>query len=171
MDLKGYPKEMRHPAYVPAVLSGYTRDGRGTRDDPPGKPVRFPPVFVNNADQEQYYASMGYLPPGVVPGTEQAAKYLAGTIGDERPGLPYEHQDYPRWLYRLGTNLEIESALAETPEAEAQLGDGWFTDLAAVKAVQADMKAEEASKPEGSIQPQTNVVAEQVKRKYQRRTA
>ncbi len=147
MDLKGYPKEMRHPQHIPAVVSGYTRLANGkTKDDPPGRPAWFPPVFVNNLDQEQYYASLGYLPKDVAPHTEAHKRYLATTIGDERPGVKQPSADHPVWLYRLGDDLEVQSALADTPEAEAQLGEGWFRDLAAVKASQAQLKTEEAKR-------------------------
>lgn len=52
-----YPMTMTHPAYRPAVLS------RGDiRSTAPGSPARYPPVVVNNADQEEYHVSRGYVP-------------------------------------------------------------------------------------------------------------
>ena len=133
-----YPKEMNHPQYVPAVLSGYSRGANGKAiDDPPGRPARFNPVWVNNRDQEEYYASMGYVPKG----EPDPERYRSQLIGEERAG-PYKHQDYPCWLYTVGEDGEIKSALAETAEQAATLGDGWLSDLATVKQIQAEVKAE-----------------------------
>ncbi len=133
-----YPKEMRHPQYVPAVVSGYRRVANGMAiDDPPGKPARFNSVWVNNRDQEEYYASMGYAPKG----ESDPTRYRAQLIGEERAG-PYKHQEYPCWLYTIGDDGEIKSALAETAEQAKSLGDDWLPDLAAVKQIQAEVKVE-----------------------------
>lgn len=107
---------------MPAVVSGYRREGRGTVDDPPGKPVRFPPVWVNNRDQEEYYASLGYIPEGV----SDPEKYKHETIGTGRPG-PYEHQDFPRWMYQVGEDGAMKSALVDDADQMRLLGENWFT--------------------------------------------
>lgn len=171
MDLKGYPKEMRHPQHVPASMSGYTRlPGGRTKDDPPGRPDRFPPVFVNNTDQEQYYASNGYLPKDVPFGTQQATDYVARTIGDQRPGLEQPPSDYPKWLYKLGTDLRIQEALVDGPGAEAQLDDGWVMDLGAVKKAQAQLEAEakeQAARGPAPEVPQAPVAPTQAPRRQQ----
>jgi len=142
MSVTGYPKEMRHPAFVPAVVSGYHRlPGNKVKDDPPGRPMRFPPVWVNNDDQEQYYASLGYVPVGVA----DAEAYRRATIGEDRAG-PYKHQDFPCWLYAPLVSGEVQSALVHNEDELKVLSGNWSKDLAEVKIKAAEMKETEAAK-------------------------
>lgn len=118
MNRLGYPLEMRHPHYRPAIISGYRRNPDGSSsNDPPGRPAMNPPVWVNNRDQELRYASLGYLPVGV--GDAQA--YLREVLDADLPST-YRHQEYPKWLYRF--NGTLESALVKNEEEHARMS-GW----------------------------------------------
>lgn len=57
--MSDYPKTLVHPDYSPAILS-MGRSGSAT----PGRPERFPQVFVHTEEQEEYERSRGYLHPG-----------------------------------------------------------------------------------------------------------
>jgi len=56
----GYPKQMTHPAYQPAVIS----NSRNHNTPAIGQPVRFPPVWVSTKDDQDYYESRGYVAQG-----------------------------------------------------------------------------------------------------------
>lgn len=64
--MSGYPKDMVHPAYAPAVLGRMAGEGR---------PARFPPVTVNTPDQEEEYRARGYMLPGEAPVSVGYAEY------------------------------------------------------------------------------------------------
>lgn len=57
--MSDYPKTLVHPDYSPAILS-MGRSGSAT----PGRPERFPQVFVHTKEQEEYERARGYLLPG-----------------------------------------------------------------------------------------------------------
>lgn len=56
-----YPAFMTHPGYAPAVLAPETKRGQ---PNSVGSPVRYPPVTVNNQDQQQQYEAKGYVRQG-----------------------------------------------------------------------------------------------------------
>lgn len=121
MAFQEYPKQMNHPNYRPAVVSGYRRNPDGSAvNDPPGTPAKFPPVVVNNVDQEQDYASKGYLPAGV----SDPQAYLRATIGAETPGV-YKFQEYPKWMYRVEDD-ELQSQMVQSEAEERRMGEGWY---------------------------------------------
>lgn len=66
----GYPKTLHHPGFVPAVCNQRTmtrkllEQGIAETDSMSAKPARFPPVTVNNEDQEQLYRAQGYRAAG-----------------------------------------------------------------------------------------------------------
>lgn len=126
MAYQEYPKELKHPHYRPAVVSGYKRNADGSAtNDPPGQPAKFPPVVVNNFDQEQDYASRGYLPAGV----SDPGAYLRATIGADQPGT-YHFQEYPKWVYRVEEGEkgpELESQMVQSEAEEKRLGKNWVT--------------------------------------------
>jgi len=65
-----YPKTMQHPSYKPAVVKEVpvtsSITGR-TIKDYYGTPDRYPPVTVNNEDQEERHRAMGYIEYGEAP--------------------------------------------------------------------------------------------------------
>lgn len=118
--MSNYPKEMRHPHYRPAVISGYRRNADGSvANDPPGSPSANPPVWVNNYDQELYYASLGYLPVGV---TDSKAYF--DTVGDAAKPKAYSHVDYPKWMYRMAEG-RLSSVIVNDPDEMQALGEQW----------------------------------------------
>ena len=76
MAFQRFPLAMSHPHHVPAVISIVHTDANGNREGKVGSPAKFPPVFVNNEDQEKQYASQGYV-PSVTPDVDA---YLRATI-------------------------------------------------------------------------------------------
>lgn len=146
-----YPKEMRHPNYRPAVISGYRRNADGSvANDPPGSPPSNPPVWVNNYDQELYYASLGYLPVGVV----DASAYFA-TVGDAAKHKEYSHVDYPKWLYRFEGRLQ--SQIVNDPDEHSALGDGWFETPDGARESAERVFLEQALKIPGAVEPVADV--------------
>lgn len=116
-----YPKEMRHPNYRPAVISGYRRNADGSvANDPPGSPSMNPPVWVNNYDQELYYASIGYLPVGV---TDSRAYFE--TVGDAAKPKTYSHVEYPKWMYRMDQGHMV-SVIVNDPDEMQALEGQWY---------------------------------------------
>lgn len=116
-----YPKEMRHPNYRPAVISGYRRNTDGSvANDPPGSPSVNPPVWVNNYDQELYYASLGYLPVGVAD-----SKAYFETVGDAAKPKTYSHVEYPKWVYRMGQD-RMASVIVNNPDEMLALDGEWY---------------------------------------------
>jgi hypothetical protein len=88
-----YPKWMRHPAEQAAVVSDdYAQGQNRATTAAPGKALRFPPVCVQNADQEAYHAAQGYVPSG----KSDPSAFLKATISPTPPG--YQHHEYPRML-------------------------------------------------------------------------
>lgn len=139
-----YPKEMRHPAFVPATLSGYRRgDGGATVDDARGSPQRFAPVFVNNKDQEEYYASRGYIPLGVT----DAELYKRELVGDLRDVKP--DPNYPAWLYEVGEDGMMNSTLVRNESEKNALVGEWFSSRSEASASFQKIDARpESGKPE-----------------------
>lgn len=165
-----YPKEMRHPNYRPAVISGYRRNTDGSvANDPPGSPSMNPPVWVNNYDQELYYASLGYLPVGV---TDSKAYFE--TVGDAAKPKTYSHVEYPKWVHHCHLRQDVvDSRVVNNPDELERLGDGWFD--TAAEAVRA--AAQVVSEPDASTEDVAQTVVEDVvqviaepraKRKYTR---
>ncbi len=115
-----YPLAMSHPQQKPAVISQDQWVNGHVVKAPPGKPAQFPPVFVNNADQESQYASMGYLPNG----TPDPEAYLRQTIGSVVPTGP-EFHEYPKCLYQYDGN-DVKSRIVNSAADEKKLGSGWY---------------------------------------------
>lgn len=125
MGYNEYPKAMSHPAYKPAVLSQDTVDpvSHKTIKAAPGKPAQYPPVYVNNPDQEAQYASLGYVPNGVA----DAEAYYRATVGANEPN-DHAFKEFPKWLYRPLVPGEYEGKLLESQEAQDALPEGqaWY---------------------------------------------
>ena len=76
-----YPLVMNHPHFVPAVVQRPTANAPLMPGEEPreSKSAVFPPVIVNNVDQENQHRALGYLPAG---------EYLDDYVG----------QEYPKWV-------------------------------------------------------------------------
>lgn len=95
MAFSEYPKAMSHPGFRPAVISKDEYINGKVIKAPPGQPAKFPPVYVNNEDQEAQYSAMGYVPNGVA----DPDAYHAAMAGIDKPAT-YQHMDFPKYLYQ-----------------------------------------------------------------------
>ena len=93
---KEYPKTLVHPAYQPAI---------NATDYAAGSPVRFAPVIVHDADQEDQYKAKGYN----IAGRSDAVAYERSIRAPEPEA--FEYNEWPKW---------VDGDLVEGPEhAEA----------------------------------------------------
>ena len=121
MAYSEYPKAMNHPQFSPAIVSGYTRHPDGTaKNDAPGAPAKFPPVYVSNKDQELDYASRGYVPAGV----SDAEAYMRAVVGADTPSS-YGFQEFPKYVYQVQGG-EVASALVSTEAEQTSLKGAWY---------------------------------------------
>lgn len=90
-----FPMWMRHPCEQAAVVSSdeqvLPNGQRVWVDAQPGKPLRFPPVMVQNEDQEEYHKAQGYVPANGNP-----TAFIKATVAPDPPG--YQHHEYPRMV-------------------------------------------------------------------------
>lgn len=93
-----YPLTMAHPAFQrsqPLPIPGTEKrnaEGVVISQDYQGTPERFPPVTVQDADQEAYYESQGYARAGHSDPSAYASAHAA-------PAPPsYVPQEYPKWV-------------------------------------------------------------------------
>jgi len=136
MAFQEYPKAMSHPKYQAAVLSRDTIDPvtHQTIKAAPGQPAKFPPVYVNNKDQEADYASKGYVPNGV----SDPDAYLSSIMGADKP-THHTHVEFPRWLYtrdddegdmvilaESGEHVKVRSLLVKDEVAQGKLIGAWY---------------------------------------------
>jgi hypothetical protein len=121
MSFSEYPKAMSHPNYRPAVLSqDIVNADKSITKAPPGSPAQFPPVYVNNIDQEQLYASRGYVPNG----TPDPEAYAAAVAGVGTP-VHHKHVEFPKYLYR-SEDGEVVSQLVKDQAAQDKLDGFWY---------------------------------------------
>lgn len=163
MSYQSYPKAMAHPQAQAAVISGYKRNNDGTvNNDSPGKPAKFPPVNVNNLDQEQQYASLGYLPVGV----EDPVAYLRATIGASEPD-GHVFNEFPKWLYKCDDD-GVRSELVTTEARALKLGAGWCGTPDAATAVHEGESEPETTDAAPKSEPKAKAVLKKAseKRKY-----
>jgi hypothetical protein len=99
-----YPKLMVHPGFQPATL-GTSADERKGTPAKIGQPVKFPPVTVNNEQQEEYHAAQGYGPAG----KGNPAAFVAA---HSSPDTPYHKQEYPKYVGDIVVNNEDEELAA-----------------------------------------------------------
>lgn len=86
-----FPKVMSHPHAQPAV-NGYNYGQ--------GKPAKFPPVTVNNEDQQEYYEAKGYR-----------VRATGDDLSKFQP-TGYKFVPYPKWVNGvLVQNAQEEAAL------------------------------------------------------------
>ena len=107
--LPGYPKEMRHPAFVPGIAQEVQpKNWHLTHPGQPwtgfgGSSDRFPPVTVTNPDQQEFHESRGYL---AVDGST-----IIGVQGIE------QSTEYPKWI----KSPDGEEVIVNSVEEESQV--------------------------------------------------
>lgn len=110
-EFEKYPMLMAHPHYRPAKVSAVEGTGRinangeEVMQDMQGTPEQFPPVLVNNEDQEEYHASLGYAPAG----KSDPSAYANAVADTPNNYVPVE---FPKW---------VDGVLCETAEDEAEM--------------------------------------------------
>lgn len=119
MSDKRYPLTMTHSAYHPGYVGNEVKDKSGFTYFQGGSPARFPPVTVNGADDEEYYAAKGYIPSG----NSNPAAFAAGLRGET-----IDTDEFPKWVYPNGDDKpgvvvdspEEEKAIMGAPSASPQ---------------------------------------------------
>lgn len=136
MSFDRYPMVMNHPHYKPAVPYKQPRfkpgeEGWGKPVDPgtTGKPAMFPPVTVNNLDQEQQYAAKGYTPAGGG-GDPEAYRKQMTNVGRETQ--PAANSEFPKMMYKVkpgprsGTPEDFDAKTVKSVEEQQALEKkGW----------------------------------------------
>jgi hypothetical protein len=151
-NFQRYPMAMSHPGYRPAVLSkDEIVNGRIVKA-PPGSPVKFPPVYVNNEDQEKEYAAQGYMPAG----TPDPEAYRRAMTGNDEP-VGHQHREYPRWMYQahdsgehavaVGVDtVKVRGVLVKTEADRDALRGKWFE--TPMQAAEDELAVEDAPAPQ-----------------------
>jgi hypothetical protein len=106
-----YPKMMTHPAYQPASVGVEITSQHGFKHFVGGKSARFAPMLVHNSEDEEYYASRGYVSQGKSSGAAFARAAAAMQGGAVPHG--YVPQEYPKWVAGKLCNNAEEAAAAE----------------------------------------------------------
>ncbi len=151
-EYQRFPLWMHHPHEQPAVLSDDYGGPQGTRPAlgygaPAGRARRFPPVMVQNAEQEAYHASQGYEPgqsskaafeKAPLPSGYQQQEYpkiVNGLVVQDPNAPPPVDPNYPKWVdlpdgsQKLVNNQAEERALVgEPPEPEMSVAEREFLD-------------------------------------------
>lgn len=102
-----YPKMLRHPAERSATVNVTATDPRtGRQTFGPGEPAMYPPVLVNDADQEEYQKAQGYETVG----TYSPAAFAQAAANPN----PVNHKpvEYPKWVDGVLVNSEDEELAA-----------------------------------------------------------
>jgi hypothetical protein len=118
-----YPKHMIHPGYQPASKGVEIKSPHGFSYWKGGTAQRFPPVLVNDENQEEFYVSQGYQSIG----KSDARAFLAAVNVAEPIGEAYTASEYPKWIPAL--NRAVAS-----PEEEADALGLSMSEMAAVAA-------------------------------------
>lgn len=133
-----YPKWLRHPGETAATVSQPLPPDPLTKLRPagaPGQPLKFPPVMVNNRDDEEYYVARGYNPgtwneaqvdaqlKGVVPAKNGKQYPMYAPDGSIIPDPDAEDSDdgqYPMWVgdkiaYSRAEELALRGSCEDEP--------------------------------------------------------
>lgn len=103
-----YPKAMTHPGYQPAQVAQEIRHPDGKISFVGGTSVRLAPVLVQDADQEEYYVSRGY----VTTGTCDPAAFAKLAAQAQPVNAGYVPQEYPKWAGGVLVNSREEEDAA-----------------------------------------------------------
>jgi hypothetical protein len=132
MAFSEYPKAMSHPGFRPAILSKDEFVNGKVIKAAPGQPAKFPPVYVNNQDQEAYYSAQGYVPNG----TADPEAYHAAMAGmDTVPA--HSHVEFPKYLYQKVSDAAreddiwvadvlVRGVLLKDEAAQERLVGNWY---------------------------------------------
>lgn len=125
-EYQEFPKVMIHPGFQPATL-GTSDDARRGIPGHKGSPVKLPPVTVENAAQEEYHASQGYI----VSGVPNPAAYFAAKQAPDAAAPDF--QEYPKWVRgRIVNSLAEENEALAEPVAPA-VADQSLVDIATLE--------------------------------------
>lgn len=102
-EYQEYPKHMSHPAFEPAKI-GTDADARTGAPAQLGSPMRFPPVLVQNAEQEEYYKAKGYDTIG----KSDPAAFASAVANPVPPN--YKPQEFPKWVHGVEVRTAEEEA-------------------------------------------------------------
>ena len=161
-EFNEYPKMMTHPAYDPGSIGDAVQGPGGFTHHINGRPSRLPPVLVKTPDDEEFYASRGYVSQGK---SDAAAFHRAHTMAHAAP--PIERQEYPKWAGGIIVNnaeeeeealagrraqLGLEEAAAAEAETEAVVAEAAPGEVDALKAtirgLHTELREGEASRRE-----------------------
>lgn len=112
-EFNEYPKLMSHPAFTLGTAAQEIKHPGGKLEYVGGTAVRFPPVTVNNPDDEEWYAAKGYVSQGKSD-SKAFAQAVAAAAAAKTPN-GYVPQEYPKWAGGVLCNSaeEEEAALAK----------------------------------------------------------
>lgn len=102
-----YPKCMVHPGFMPASI-GTEVEKNGFKYHVGGTPVRFPPVMVNSADQEEYHEAQGYVSQG----KSDPAAFSRLAAAAMPANHDYQPVEFPKWAGGVLVNNPREEAEA-----------------------------------------------------------
>lgn len=105
-----YPKHMVHPGYQPGKVGTEVKSPHGFSYFVGGESIRFAPVLVMDADQEEYHASQGYVSAG----KSDPAAFARAIQAASPQAETHVPDEYPKWIPAL--NRAVDSA---EEEAEA----------------------------------------------------
>lgn len=158
VPFKEYPLMLSHPDFEPTVETIVEeRDGNGKLVRPaiPGRPAKFAPVQVNDADEEKTWTERGYERPGKSdPDAVQAAisaPYVPGRVASEYPkwvngqmvedpNKPAGPQEYPKWI-TINGHPDGGKVVKNRSEEIALVGEKPVEDKAAIAAAKIDRAA------------------------------
>jgi len=106
---------MNHPNFQPAQMHRVNNatpgmKGEAWAGDMQGTPVKFPPVTVNNEDQEEYHRAQGYV---AAAGDEYEYNVARNNLNPSG----YAFKEYPKWI----DDGTPEGVTVNTPEEEGAL--------------------------------------------------
>lgn len=106
-----YPMHMAHPGFKPGTVGAEVVSPHGFKYNLPGTAIRFPPVLVMNADQEERHAADGYVPVG----RSDPAAFARAATTVVPVTLDYKPVEYPKWAggVLVNTPEEEQAALAK----------------------------------------------------------
>jgi hypothetical protein len=116
-EFNEYPKYMTHPAYQPGHVGPEVRSPGGFTYYVGGTSIRYPPMLVPDANQEEYYASQGYVSHG----KSDPAAFAAAVAAGPPPSEDYQPKEYPKWVGDFLVNNREEEEIA-AHKRRVQLG-------------------------------------------------
>lgn len=116
-EFNEYPKMMTHPGYHPGSIGEEVKSPAGYTHYVGGTSVRFAPVLVHGADDEEYHAAQGYVSQG----KSDAAAFARLAAVAVPKSQTYDPVEYPKWAGGVLVNNRDEEIAALAGRRE-QLG-------------------------------------------------